>query len=312
MGPILRVVAAPVALVAVVALPGCGPGGGESRPGGVELRITRGFGQQIAYATRRDHVRPRETVIGLLRSKRRVEIAPGGGGVKSIEGLGSRRHSGPRGWFYFVNGLEGSAGPGDRRLSPGDVVQWDYRRTDGARTVPAIVGAYPEPLASGTGGKRLPVRIECADDRAPSCREVERRLRSAGVTASLGSFGKPGGEGLLRVIVAPWSLTRRVRAAAGLEAGPQASGVFARFRAGGQRLELLDPSGRPVRTAPPGTGLVAATALEGEQRVWLVTGSDESGVRRAAGALDRATLRDRYAVAVLPDGVVALPVGGAD
>ena len=311
MSPTVRLRAAAVALVAMAPLAGCGPGGGESRPGGVELRVTRGFGQQVVYATRRDRVRPQETVMGLLRSTRRVETSPGGDAVESIEGLGGGGRSG-LGWSYFVNGLEGSAGAGERRLHAGDVVQWDYRRSDVARTVPAIVGAYPEPLVSGTGGRRLPVRLECADDRGRACREVEHRLRSAGVTASVGPFGEPGGESVLRVIVAPWALARRVRAATKLEEGPQASGVFARFRAGGQRLELLDPSGGLARTAPRGTGIVAATGLEGEQRVWLVTGSDESGVRRAAGALDRATLRDRFAVAVLPDGVEALPAGGAD
>src|ERR687883_318371 len=90
--------------------------------------------------------------------------------------------------------------------------------------------------------------------------------------------------------------------------GPRAGGVFARFAAGGRRLDLLGPDGRSARAAPPGTGLVAATAIGTRNRVWLVTGLDEAGGQRAAAALDRAKLRDRYAVAALPRGVVALPL----
>ena len=32
--------------------------------------------------------------------------------------------------------------------------------------VPAIVGAYPAPFTTETGGKRRPVRIECEDVKA--------------------------------------------------------------------------------------------------------------------------------------------------
>ena len=64
-----------------------------------------------------------------------------------------------------------------------------------------------------------------------------------------------------------------------------------------------------MQQAPPGTGLVAATAQEGGSPVWIVTGLDAAGVNAAAGALDPATLRDAFAVAVEPSGLVA-PAGG--
>jgi hypothetical protein len=296
------------ALTLLVALAGCGLGPGERRAGAAELRVTRDFGQERVREVARREARQGDTVLRFLQSEGKVETAYGGGFVQSIDGLAGLGGSGRRDWFYFVNGLEGSSGAAERRLSPGDVVQWDYRHWEAAMSVPAIVGAYPEPLLSGVEGKRLPVRIECADDRGRACREVELRLRGEGVIASVGPFGEPGGEGVLRVVVAPWSLARRVRAASSLERGPEASGVFARFAQGGRRLDLLNPSGQTARVAPPGSGLVAATALEGQQRVWLVTGADEAGVERAASALDRATLSDRFAVAALPSGPEALPL----
>ena len=307
-----RVLASAALAVALAALPACGLGPGRERSGGAELRVTRDFGQQRMHAANRERVREGDTVLRFLQSERRVETAYGGGFVQSIDGVSGAGSSGQRDWFYFVNGLEANVGAAERKLSQGDVVQWDFRRWGAAMSIPAIVGAYPEPLRSGIEGKRLPVRVECAKDRGRACREVERRLRGAGVTASVGPFGGVGGEDLLRVVVAPWSLARRVRAAVALEKGPQASGVFARFGRVGRRLELLEDTGRAARPAPPGTGLVAATALEGEQRVWLVTGGDEAGVERAAASLDPSTLRDRFAVAALPDGPEALPLGAGD
>lgn len=312
--PAARCSAARILLVglALCVVAGCGSGRARAGSDEVELRVTSGFGQRLIYGAKRERVSPGETALSLLQSRRRVETGPGGRAVRSIDGIEADDRLGRRSWSYFVNGLEGKTGAAGRRLSPGAAVQWDYRRTDSATSVPAIVGAYPEPMLGGSGGRRLPVRVECASDRSRACREVMRRLRASQVIASVGPFGEPAGEGIVRVVVAPWSLARRVRAATPLEEGPRASGVFARFREEGATLELLDSAGRAARIAPPGTGLVAATALEGQQRVWLVTGVDEAGVERAAAALDRHTLRDRYAVAALPDGALALPLSGVE
>jgi hypothetical protein len=113
------------------------------------------------------------------------------------------------------------------------------------------------------------------------------------------------------MVVGPWSGVREVRAAAALESGPGRSGVFVRVAADGG-LDLLDPHARVAREAPPGTGLVAATKPESSGPVWIVTGADEAATERAASALDPAKLRDAFAVAATPAGVVRLPVGGDD
>jgi hypothetical protein len=86
--------------------------------------------------------------------------------------------------------------------------------------------------------------------------------------------------------------------------------VFARFTGRGSRLELLNTAGGVARTAPAGTGLIAATSPNEKEVAWAVTGVDEKGVVAAADALDAATLRDAFAVAVTPRGPVQLPVEG--
>ena len=299
-------VAALAALLGAVA--GCGLGPGEVRKGGAELRVTRDFGQRLLASARRERVREGETVMRFLQSERRVKTRYGGGFVQSIDGLSGRGPAGREDWFYFVNGIEADVGAAERRLYPGDVVQWDYRPWAATMRVPALVGAYPEPFVHGSEGKRFPARVECERPDGPACREARSRLSAAGVPVSAAPLGVAAGEEVLRLVVGNWPALRDVRAAATLERGPAASGVFARVAAGGRRLELLDSSGRPARTAPPGSGLVAATALPGEQIVWLVTGLDDAGVEAAARALDERTLRDAFAVAATPDGAVRLPV----
>jgi hypothetical protein len=91
--------------------------------------------------------------------------------------------------------------------------------------------------------------------------------------------------------------------------------VFARFRAGsGARgpvaLELLGPTGAVARTAPAGSGLVAARATSEQAVTWFVIGVDDAGVARAARALSASTLEEAFAVAATPGGPVRLPVVG--
>jgi Domain of unknown function (DUF4430) len=299
---------AAVLVACVLVLSGCGLGSGAERGGsGAELRVTRDFGHERLGAFRVKKVREDETVMRLLRSRFDVETRYGGRFVQSIEGLSGKGASGRADWFFFVNGLEASVGAVEYELSPGDVVQWDYRRWDGAMRVPAIVGVFPEPFLHGVNGRRRPVRVECADESARSCRLVKNRLDRLGVAASGASLGTSGTRQVLRVVVAPWERAKIVSAVSRLEKGPEDSGVFARVTRDGRQLDLLGPGGEVARRAPAGTGLVAAFAPSEDQIVWLVSGLDERGVDAAAETFDKRSLRDAYAVAATPAGTVKLP-----
>jgi len=296
---------APILLVAA-ALAGCGLGAGSERDGAAELRVTRDFGQVPLRAAKKPDVREGDTVMRFLRSRAKVETRYGGRFVQAIDGLSGTTAGEKRDWFYYVNGIEAPTGATERKLEPGDVVHWDYRRWDAAARVPAIVGSFPEPFVHGAEGKRFPTRIECADRDAPACDEVARRLSAANIAAGFGSPGAQAQGKVLRVMVGRWLELRDLASLEVVEQGPQASGVFARFRVG--RLELLDDGGRLVRTLGAGAGLLAAIMPKDQQPVWLVTGVDEAGVEAAAGLLAARPLRNAYAVAATPSGPVKLPV----
>jgi hypothetical protein len=293
------------ALLVCAALAGCGFGEGEERDGGAEIRVTKDFGHEQLGTDALDTVREDETIMRALQSLHDVETRFGGKFVEEIDGLGG---DGTRDWIYFVNGIWADRGAGDRDIEPGDVVQWDNHDWSATQNIPAIVGAYPEPFRSGTEGKRLPVRLECADSDDQACGDVKAALTEAGARVASSQLAASGGQELIRVLVGTWGELREVRTPATLEQGPSSSGVYARFADDGERLELLDEKGDVARTAGVGTGLVAATALEQQAVVWIVTGLENVGVQAAAAALDARTLRNAFAVAATPDGPLKLPL----
>jgi hypothetical protein len=292
-------------------LAGCGFGAGEELGGdGVELRVTRDFGQRPLGSLEEDKVREDQTVMRLLTSEFDVDTRYGGRFVQSIDGLEGGGATGGDDWFFYVNGVESSEGAADYELSPGDRVQWDYRPWDVAMDVKAIVGAFPEPFLHGLEGRRRPVRVECQEAGSEPCSTARDRLDDAGVPTAESTVGAPNTETVTRLVVARWPEARIVRGAPELERGPESSGVFARFSDDGRSLELLDEDGGVARTVRPGdgTGLVVALRPRAEELVWIVTGLDDEALRAGARALRERRLRDAFAVAVTGDRVEKLPL----
>jgi hypothetical protein len=304
-----RLLSVALAVAALVALAGCGIGAGAKRSGaGVDLRVTSDYGQRLVLARDDRKIREDETVMRLLKRHAEVETRYGGGFVQSISGLAGKGQDGHSDWFYYVNGIAAGEGAADYEVSPGDVVQWDRHDWSATADVPAIVGAFPQPLLDGLGGKRFPVRVECQDADSGPCRDVKQTLRDADIPASGASLGAPGNQNVARVVVADWERARVLPTARLVELGPQRSGVFARFADDGETLELLGEDGEPVRTVGAGAGLVAALRPNDRELLWLVTGTDAAGVEAAAAALRPRDLRDAFAIAVIGGRVAKLPL----
>jgi Domain of unknown function (DUF4430) len=297
--------------VAAVALPasGCGFGSGSKQASEGSLTVTRDFGAESLGRRRTAGVSESDTVMRLLQRDFEVGTRYGGKFVQEIDGVAGGREGGSRvDWFYYVNGIEASTGAADRRVNPGDRIWWDHHDWTATMRVPAVVGSFPQPFVSGANGRRLPVRIVCLKADA-ACDEVETRLHDAGIDDTARSvLEQSAGKEVLRVLVGPWSELRRDTAARKLESGPAASGVYAKPEPAGDRIELLDPKGRSVRTLGRGGGLVAATQIEAQQPTWVVTGVDATGVSAAAAALGEDELKDHFAIAVEEGRTLPLPL----
>ncbi len=307
----MKRVAALALALAVLATAGCGLGAGDepARDEGANVLVTRDFGRQGLGRINYDPIPASATVMRLLQDRFEVQTRYGGGFVQSIDGVtGGRDRGRPVDWFYYVNGIEAGTGAAERRVSAGDRIWWDRHDWGKAMRIPAVVGSFPEPFLSGTEGKRLPIRIECAPGARRECTEVAKRLEIAGIDETATStIGQIQEREVLRILVGPWSEVRKDPATLQLERGPQASGVFARPVDGGRGLELLSPSGRVVERVGGGTGLIAATSLDDGPPVWMVTGTDAIGVSAAAAALQQELLRNRFGAVIQQGKAGSLP-----
>jgi hypothetical protein len=302
-------IVAVVLIGAAAAAIGLRTGSGETTSE-VSLTVTRDFGAKTVDNPQTGLTPSRDaTVMRLLQADYDVKTRYGGGFVQEIDGLAGGREDRRRvDWFYYVNGVESSVGAAERRVAPGDRIWWDRHQWDAAQRIPAVVGSFPEPFLAGGEGKRIPVKIVCARAMERSCKEVETRLADAGATGLARSTVQLGpGPGVLRVIVGRWADVRADPTARSLERGPSASGVFARFDAAGDRLDLLDQDGKTVRTLGAGGGLIAATTQSDQQPTWLVTGTDDVGVAAAAAALQDDRLANHFALAVDNGSGIPLP-----
>jgi hypothetical protein len=263
-----------LALLALLAcLGGCGAAA-DTSSGPVTLTSTRDFGR-----------RPEKRVTRVSAGKEFTQVLPGAGTA-------------------FLNGIE--VDPAKAKVYAGDQL---WRDTHRSRTrVPAVVGAFPQPFRSGSGGKRFPVRIECATVGDAACNVARDRLVAAGIgTAAVAGVGGTAGQQVLRVEVGPWKAIRIDPAMAQLADGPRISGVFARPAPNGSSIAVLDPAGATVRTLGPGDGLIAATRIGDQQPTWAVTGVDAAGALAAARELSTDALRDRFAAGVVPGGPFSVP-----
>jgi hypothetical protein len=298
-------------LAAALVLGGCGLGAGRA-PGTVQLLVTRDFGTAVVRQIDRPAAKGEETVMSLLmRNDPAVTTRFGGGFVQSIEGVSGGQQAGqPVDWFYYVNGIQAGKGAASTKVHAGDRIWWDHHDWSQTEQVPAVVGSYPEPFLHGTEGKRLPVRVECAEARSPACRTVAERLGRLGVPAGISGLGASGEPGALHVLVGRWSAIRRQEGASTIDEGTRSSGVYARFSPDGSRLTLLDARGRAARELLAGGGLIAATRHAENAPVWVLTGTDSAGVDLAARALEAPVLHNRFAVALAQGSVLPVPAGG--
>jgi len=300
-------------LCAAAAVGGCGLGPGTSPEGGVRLTVTRDFGRRSLLDVERARVADASTAMRVLQRNANVRTRFGGDFVHAIDGVaGGRRAGRPVDWFFYVNGIQSDKGAGAVEVHGGDRVWWDHHDWGLTPDIPAVVGSFPEPFLHGSGGKRLPVRVECDDPRAGACDAVAKKLIALGVPAGRSSISRSAADESLRILVGPWSRLRDGDVeSASIDSGPRASGVFARFDASAAHLIVLDARGRAARTLGPGTGLIAATRAKDRQPVWFVTGTDDAGVASAARALDESTLNERFALAISDDLPVSVPLEGA-
>lgn len=279
-------------------LSGCGFGAGSSTDKGpAQIRVTKDFGAKSVGTKSIPAPKESDTVMRALSRSFATDTRLGGKFVQGIEGTKASEENGRhKDWFYYVNGIEADRGAADYKLHGGDRVWWDYRDWGTAMSVPAVVGSFPEPFVHGIDGKRLPTRIECAQESRQACDTVQQKLQAVGIPASRAVVGAPVGKDTLRILVGPWPELREDETARKLEEGPSASGVFAKLSEDGA-LTAFDQRGRELFSCDVNCGLIAA--LGRKPTTWVVTegpSSVDGSLNKIAAYLERGALKDRFAV----------------
>lgn len=310
LGPSRPLLFAALAALLLASLSGCGLGARHGATS-TELLVTRDFGRQLIASA--SHPAPAGGTSALRQISASYPVVLGSGGsIQRLDGVSAgARAGGALAWALYVNGVRAGDRPAEVRVHPGDHLWADLHSALAPAPAAAVVGAFPEPFLDGVDGRRLPVRIECAAVQRPPCATVAARLRAAGIVAGISAISGGGGPEVLRVLVGPWPALAGDFAAYSLLRGPATSGVYATIARGGAAIVPLAADGVPGQALGAGTGLVAATHGEAAAPVWLVTGTDEEGVQRAAGALQESVLARRFAVAVTAAGLLPLPFSGA-
>ncbi len=222
--------------------------------------------------------------MSLLSRNYQIATRYGGGFVQSIDGLaGGQEATRPIDWFYYVNGVQAAKGAAATNVSRGDHIWWDRHDWSQTDDVPAVVGSFPEPFLNGLEGKRYPMRVECAQIAGAACATVSGELRTLAIPAAAAGLGAGSEPKSLRVIVGSWSqIGYAARRAEPRTRSARKRRLRDASRATGARSRRSTRTAARLAALAAGTGLIAATRQAEDAPIWVVTGTDATGVALAA------------------------------
>jgi hypothetical protein len=291
----------------------------EKEPGTITttITITRDFGRELMLGETLQ-VLPDTSAMTALLEVADVETAYGGGFVNAINGVRSGYAGNQKAkmdWFFYVNGIQSNVGALDYRLHDGDVQHWDFHSWGFRHFIPAMIDVFPSAFRYGFGGRVSPTLIVCPDYLKRDVVKLEENLSQLGVVdvgiRSLDELSESGrGDSNIILVSGPDNSL-----VAELNDNWKRLGLFAYFENGD--LIVINSNGEISAEYGAGTGLIQATQNPWnpkgvgacENVVWLVSGTDEAGIKNALDALLDQHRKMRYTAAVVvADGeVIRIP-----
>lgn len=210
----------------------------------------------------------------------------------------------------YLNGIKPQGGAKERAYA-GDRAGWLVRdKSDPAAIPEAVVGLFPAPFTSRFTAKRkgMPTRVQCVDGESAECRGVLDALSKAGAQAGVSSLQDAASTTALRIYVGTWPQLRptlakgRLKPALSIEGEPEQNGFGLQISADGKTVQAGAAFGEASDASAfgPGTGVIFADRDVIGSTFWVVTGTDDAGVARAAKALTESDLAGRVAAIAPP------------
>jgi len=274
---------------------------------------TKNFGEQVVF-DKEVEVRVGATAGEALEQA--VEIDMSGSFIETIAGIkGDQTEY----WFYFINGVMANVFAHGYKLQPGDVQYWDFHDWTFYMHGPtSLLGQFPEPCLHGYGGKVFPSVVVYAEGFQEYALSLKEKLAVLGVrevvVKAAGALTAEEKEKSNLFIIAPAGdslineLNKHYR-----EREPV-------YFEGGQVI-VRNHKGKPGATYGPGWGVLQVTqnpwnpkgSLACEGTVWIVSGVDETGVKRAASVLTGQPEKLNYTfAAVIGNGEMIKAPAGPD
>jgi len=278
-----------VKLAAVVALAvllsGCRPPTSEQ----IEVRVivSHDFGNE-ALLDELVMVDNGSSALDALEEVASVETAYGGGFVTAINGTSS---AAGEDWFFYVNGILTNVGARGYALRQGDVERWDFHTWGFCSFVSALIGDFPEPFRHGYGGEVSPTVVVYPPGLENEAGDVAARLAQLGVgnvsTVTAAELS-PEDKGRCNLILLG---ARDCELVAEVNQLRDELCFYAYFEGG--ELLLLDSRGEVAEEYGAGCGLIQASQNPWnpsgigacQSVVWVISGTDEAGVRNAVDVL---------------------------
>lgn len=283
----------------------------------VDLIVTRDFGHQKMFARTVGLVRD-EVGMEVMFRNLDIQTAYGGGFVNAINGLESGytfftgKDRKKLDWFYWVNGILAPVGIAEYRPQPGDVIWWDYHDWSVTMFIPAVIGSYPQPFKNGFWGKNPGTVVMYTPEYREEAGRLKQSLEAGGVRQVDTAPYDP------EVLKAPKKYYILLGLWDELAAGSEIIrdintrnklvGVYVKFEGG--ELKALDFKGNTVSSHNRAGAVYAyGSSIGSLNPVWVVTGTDDEGLRLALHTLidDPGAFKEHFGAVVTKDGVINVP-----
>lgn len=283
----------------------------------VRVVATRDFGHELLF----DEVVEIEddtSAMDALDQVADLETAYGGEFVDSINGISSGykgNNKEKKDWFFYINGICSNAGAGKYILRHGDVEHWDFRDWSYLHFVPTIIGDFPQPFVSGGKGKARKTIVVYEDWLEESVQSLPAKLNDLGIKeVSVQSYSQLSEDSMSQynlILLA----SKDNELISNLNNAHNKLGFYAYFHQG--RLVILNAGGNVAREYSRNCGIIQATqnpwnpkgTAAGENVVWIISGTDEAGVKSAIDALmnHQANLKYAHSVIITNGEIIKVP-----
>ena len=283
----------------------------------VRVAATQNFGQELMF-DKEIELEDDACAMDALKKVAEIETAYNGGFINAINGVRSQ-YAGSSGnkkdWFICVNGILSNAGALDYNLYPGDVEHWDFHDWSFQSFIPAIIGDFPEPFVHGYEGEIRPTIVVYEDNLEKTAEDIVAKLSQLGAESisakNINELSGDEKESCNLILLGDMNC----ELISELNQIWKRLGFFTHFEEG--KLVVLNQKGDTAIEYGAECGLIQATQNlwnpKGigvcENVVWMISGTDETGVKNAVDALINHHSEFQYAfAAIITDGeIVKVP-----